>query len=240
MSRGPSPYSTEQKLQMVAQWQTFIDQGQSIKEAFASLKHLTGVNNIAFNTISGWRRDFGRSGMLINPPYPTLADPRRNVPRQLAVRQLNAIDMMVRGQREVDTALAVGVARATINRWRNHNPQFAAELEKQRIRLLLRARMQGEYRAQLADPVAPEPSTVNTAEFVTAFVDRVTEFRETLAKQAAEITRLEEELSGFQKYKLRLEELQAENLALHNSIQRTAYKESNWNEQLAIIGKPLM
>ena len=50
----------------------------------------------------------------------------------MSVEQLNAIDILVQGKTDQETALAVGVARETVTRWRNDNPHFAAELNKQR------------------------------------------------------------------------------------------------------------
>ena len=50
----------------------------------------------------------------------------------LSVEQLNAIDILVNGKTDQETALAVGVVRETVTRWRNDNPYFTAELNKQR------------------------------------------------------------------------------------------------------------
>jgi len=50
----------------------------------------------------------------------------------LSVEQLNAIDVLVHGKTDQETAQAVGVVRETVTRWRNDNPHFAAELNKQR------------------------------------------------------------------------------------------------------------
>ncbi|MCH2519463.1 MAG: hypothetical protein MK210_14900, partial [Dehalococcoidia bacterium] len=50
----------------------------------------------------------------------------------LSVEQLNAIDILVQGKTDQETAQSVGVARETVTRWRNDNPYFAAELNKQR------------------------------------------------------------------------------------------------------------
>ena len=50
----------------------------------------------------------------------------------LSVQELNAIDILVQGKTDQETALAVGVVRETVTRWRNDNPYFAAELNKQR------------------------------------------------------------------------------------------------------------
>ena len=54
---------------------------------------------------------------------------------KLSVEQLNAIDVLVLGKTDQETAKAVGVARETVNRWRNENPYFAAELNKHRKQL---------------------------------------------------------------------------------------------------------
>ena len=51
---------------------------------------------------------------------------------RLSVEQLNAIDVLVQGRSEQDTAETVGVARETVTRWRNDNPHFTAELNRQR------------------------------------------------------------------------------------------------------------
>ncbi len=51
------------------------------------------------------------------------------------MEQLNAIDILVLGKTDQETAKAVGVARETVNRWKNDNPYFAAELNKRRKQL---------------------------------------------------------------------------------------------------------
>ena len=50
----------------------------------------------------------------------------------LSVEQLNAIDILVQGRTDQETAETVGVARETVTRWRNDNPHFTAELNRQR------------------------------------------------------------------------------------------------------------
>ena len=50
----------------------------------------------------------------------------------LSIEQLNAIDILVNGKTDQETAQSVGVARETVTRWQNNNPYFAAELNKQR------------------------------------------------------------------------------------------------------------
>ena len=51
---------------------------------------------------------------------------------RLSVEQLNAIDIRVQGRTDQETAETVGVARETVTRWRNDNPHFIAEFNKQR------------------------------------------------------------------------------------------------------------
>ena len=50
----------------------------------------------------------------------------------LSVEQLNAIDILVQGRTDKETAETIGVARETVTRWRNRNPHFTAELNRQR------------------------------------------------------------------------------------------------------------
>lgn len=50
----------------------------------------------------------------------------------LTVEQLNAIDVLVTGAPDREAAVAAGVARETVTRWRNDNPRFQAELSRQR------------------------------------------------------------------------------------------------------------
>ena len=50
----------------------------------------------------------------------------------LSVAQLNAIDALVSGATDSETAAAVGVTRQTVNVWRNRDPAFQAELNRRR------------------------------------------------------------------------------------------------------------
>jgi hypothetical protein len=45
---------------------------------------------------------------------------------------MNAIDLLVQGKTDGDTADAVGVARETVCRWRNNDADFVAELNRRR------------------------------------------------------------------------------------------------------------
>ena len=52
--------------------------------------------------------------------------------RQLSIQQQNAIDLLIQGKSDRETAEAIGVSRQTVTNWRNNNPVFIAELNKQR------------------------------------------------------------------------------------------------------------
>jgi hypothetical protein len=52
--------------------------------------------------------------------------------RALSVAQLNAIDCLVTGKNDLETAELVGVSRQTVNQWKNKDPWFAAELNRRR------------------------------------------------------------------------------------------------------------
>jgi hypothetical protein len=54
---------------------------------------------------------------------------------ELTVAQLNAIDLLVSGKTDQETAEAVGVTRQTVNGWRNTNPYFQAVLNQRRVEL---------------------------------------------------------------------------------------------------------
>jgi hypothetical protein len=52
--------------------------------------------------------------------------------RKLTVTQRNAIDVLITGLSDQETADLVGVERSTVTRWRLYHPAFQAELESQR------------------------------------------------------------------------------------------------------------
>ena len=52
--------------------------------------------------------------------------------RQISIQQQNAIDLLVQGKSDRETAEAIGVSRQTVNNWRNNDTVFIAELNKQR------------------------------------------------------------------------------------------------------------
>jgi hypothetical protein len=50
----------------------------------------------------------------------------------LTVEQLNAIELLVQGRTDQETADAVGVHRVTVTKWRNYDVHFEAELNRRR------------------------------------------------------------------------------------------------------------
>jgi hypothetical protein len=50
----------------------------------------------------------------------------------LSGRQRRAIELLIQGKTDHETATAVGVTRKTVNNWRNHNPDFQAALKQRR------------------------------------------------------------------------------------------------------------
>jgi transcriptional regulator with XRE-family HTH domain len=60
--------------------------------------------------------------------------------RQLSIEQLNAIDNLLQGKSDRAIAEAVGVSRQTVWEWRNKDPLFIAELNRQRVELWSEAR----------------------------------------------------------------------------------------------------
>ncbi len=51
---------------------------------------------------------------------------------ELSLAQLNAIDSLVQGNNDRETAALVGVTRVTVTRWRLDDPVFKAELNQRR------------------------------------------------------------------------------------------------------------
>lgn len=52
--------------------------------------------------------------------------------RQLSLEQENAIDLLIQGYGDREVAEKVGVARQTVNEWRNHDGIFRVELNRRR------------------------------------------------------------------------------------------------------------
>ena len=52
--------------------------------------------------------------------------------RQLSIEQENAVDLLIQGRSDRETAEAIGVTRQTVCAWRNQDSLFAAELNARR------------------------------------------------------------------------------------------------------------
>ena len=55
-----------------------------------------------------------------------------NEQSRLTMAQLNAIDLLIQGKSDRETAEALGMARETINKWKNLNQDFKAILHQRR------------------------------------------------------------------------------------------------------------
>ena len=55
-----------------------------------------------------------------------------NRQRGVTIQQRNAIDLLIQGKSDQETADAVGVNRVTVTKWRNYDPWFQAELNQRR------------------------------------------------------------------------------------------------------------
>ena len=60
-------------------------------------------------------------------------DKREVVEKVLKEQQMLAIPHILAGKSDAQVAEAVGVARETINRWRNHDEDFQDELSQSRV-----------------------------------------------------------------------------------------------------------
>ncbi len=60
--------------------------------------------------------------------------------RQLSQEQMNATEHLLQGKSDRAVAEAVGVSRQTVWEWRNHDPLFIAELNRQRSEMWYEAR----------------------------------------------------------------------------------------------------
>lgn len=64
-----------------------------------------------------------------------MAKPDKTRQLELTVEQQNAIELLVMGKSDRETAEACGVTRQTVNDWRNKNAPFLAELNRRRAAL---------------------------------------------------------------------------------------------------------
>ena len=63
------------------------------------------------------------------------AELNKNAQNKLSQKQLNAIDLILTGLNDREVAESLGVGRNTVNKWRNHDADFQAELNERRKEL---------------------------------------------------------------------------------------------------------
>jgi len=86
-------------------------------------------------------REFTRDDLSLSEETDAMAEPTNpDKIRQLSQEQMNAIDYLLKGQSDRAAAEAVGVNRQTVWDWRNNDPLFIAELNRQRVELWSEAR----------------------------------------------------------------------------------------------------
>jgi hypothetical protein len=56
-------------------------------------------------------------------------------PNGLSENQLNAVEFVLAGSSDTQTAQRISIARETVTRWRNYDPFFKAEVERRRREL---------------------------------------------------------------------------------------------------------
>jgi hypothetical protein len=66
-----------------------------------------------------------------SPNHPSKSRPKPTDFKPLTIEQENAVDSLITGATDAETAVRVGVARTTISEWR-HNPLFVATVEQRR------------------------------------------------------------------------------------------------------------
>src|SRR5688500_20100455 len=69
-----------------------------------------------------------------SPNHPSKSRPKPTEFKPLTIEQENAVDSLITGATDAETAARVGVTRTTISEWR-HNPLFVATLEQRRAEL---------------------------------------------------------------------------------------------------------
>ena len=52
--------------------------------------------------------------------------------RRLSEKQYQAIDLILQGMTDEEVASRIGISRQTVNKWKNKNPAFIAELNRRR------------------------------------------------------------------------------------------------------------
>ena len=66
-----------------------------------------------------------------NPEFDLTKYDKSRQPKTLSIEQQNAIDLLITGKSDGETARLVGVARQTVWNWRNNDTLFYTELNEQ-------------------------------------------------------------------------------------------------------------
>lgn len=64
-----------------------------------------------------------------------MAKPDKTLHSELSIEQQNAVELLITGKSDRETAEACGVTRQTVSEWRNNNLQFIAQLNRRRAAL---------------------------------------------------------------------------------------------------------
>ena len=107
-------------------------------------------------TIMAWALDdrspfnslLGQMKFLTNRPPPS--DEIHDDPEELSDEQLQAIPLIVQGKTDAEVGEAIGRTRETVNRWRNHDEDFADALEDARYSFIESQRVAVSAGAQMA------------------------------------------------------------------------------------------
>ena len=121
--------------------------------SYADAEAVLGLDE---GTIMGWALDnqspfnslLGQMKFLTNRPLPS--DDIDDDPEELSEEQLQAIPLIVQGKTDAEVGEAIGRTRETVNRWRNHDEDFAWALDDARDSFMESQRVAVSAGAQMA------------------------------------------------------------------------------------------
>ena len=146
----------------IAQIDLGINADTEVKQAAAlvlrnfSYADAEAVLGLEEGTILAWALDeqssfnslLGQMKLLANRPPPS--DEIHDDPEELSDEQLQAIPLIVQGKTDAEVGEAIGRTRETVNRWRNHDEDFADALEDARYSFIESQRVAVSAGAQMA------------------------------------------------------------------------------------------
>lgn len=158
---------------------------------------------------------------------PESKNAKRGYPYGLSIPQQNALDLLVTGKSDAETAEAIGVHRVTVTRWRLYSPEFRAALAGHRLAIwghatdrlrtlvpkaidaLAESLEQGEDKATIAMAIlklaGPIPLTVSESTDPEEVLRRDTH-RERMRLEASKGSSIDA-FNGLPEYKLHIEEM---------------------------------